>query len=147
MGQGTTGRRTWRYRRFFQGISDALCEAVRRHVRYDYKDPNGETRRDRNERFGVDNPEPPQVPEDFEYVWEWFWELVETGRHVQEGVPNSFTHVELKAWKDNMGQLVNPDEMKMIIAMSKAWADELGKEFENWRAIEEENRKRKSGVK
>lgn len=104
-------------------------------MRYNTKDADGETRADRNERFGFgDQTKYPDYPGDFDYIWRWFWEIIDTGRHVFEGVPSSFTHEELRAWVKNLGALVRREEMLILIDMSQAWREEMAEEIEAHRA-------------
>ena len=107
-------------------------------MRYNTLDDNGETRADRNDRFGFEEQtQYPDIPEHFYYIWEWFWEIIDTGRHVFEGSPTSFTHEELRAWVENLGAIVRREEMLILISMSQAWRDAMTEELEAQRAARE----------
>lgn len=47
--------------KFFERLTDSLCAYASHVARYDVSDENGETRRQRNERFGQPVPETPDV--------------------------------------------------------------------------------------
>ena len=101
---------------------------------------DGETRANRNEKFGQeDEIKYPDVPDHFEYIWEWFWELTDAGRHVYDGVAVSLSYSELTAWITGLDQIVTHEEKKIIIKMSQAWSDEMNEEIQSQRAANEDN--------
>ena len=101
-----------------------LADATRLTVRYETKDENGETRRQRNSRFGAKSPEITPPPEAV-HVWDWFWSELTGRRH---SGPEPLTHAELDAWKRNTARLVRPQEIEMLIAMDEAFLSEMRKE-------------------
>ena len=111
-----------------------MCEAVRVRTRYETPGPKGETRRERNERFSQESP-PFDVPEDGQYIWDWFYDIIETGDRIIQGEPIPFSHIELKAWSENMRELVEPSEFKILIDMSNTWCDAMFDELENAREV------------
>lgn len=92
-------------------------------MRYDTCDENGETRRERNTRFGVESPDA-DVPEVGDHVWDWFWEL--SGR--RKPGPEPISYAEIGEWQRLTGTQVLPEEVRMLIAMDDAYLGEFGKE-------------------
>jgi hypothetical protein len=75
-------------------------------------DEKGETRRERNARFGAEAPEA-DVPEQAMHVWHWFWEL---SNRRQTG-PEAIQHVEIDAWAMLNGRALLPVEVEWLTAM------------------------------
>lgn len=59
----------------FSDLTKRTAEAVYIAVRYDMADENGETRRQRNARFGLAESPELEVPDAAVHVWVWFWQL------------------------------------------------------------------------
>lgn len=75
-------------------------------------DEKGETRRQRNERFGVETPEV-DVPAEAEHVWRWFWDLSARRRTG----PEALGFADLAAWQALMHIDLLPLEAGMLVAM------------------------------
>jgi len=75
-------------------------------------DEKGETRRQRNARFGESTPEV-QIPEGAEHVWEWFWELSARRR----SGPEAMTFADVGEWQRLMCLDLLPQEVGMLMAM------------------------------
>lgn len=86
-------------------------------------DENGETRRERNTRFGKDSPEY-SVPDAGDHVWEWFWEL--SGR--RRSGPEALTYAEIGEWQRLAGVEVRREEVEMLMQMDDAFVSEVRKE-------------------
>ena len=79
-------------------------------------DERGETRRQRNERFGEKSPEV-RVPDEVHHVWGWFWTL--SAR--RKSGPEALTFGEIGEWQRITGQAVLPEEVEMLTAMDDAY--------------------------
>ena len=75
-------------------------------------DENGETRRQRNERFEFTSPEL-QVPDGIAHVWDWFWQL--SGR--RHSGPEALTFADVGEWSRLLRIEVLPEEVQMLMAM------------------------------
>jgi hypothetical protein len=85
-------------------------------VRYDMADDKGETRRERNRRFGKQTPEV-RIPDQAGHVWSWFWELSARRR----SGPESLTYGEISNWTRITCRDVLPVEVSMLMAMDDAY--------------------------
>jgi len=96
---------------------------------------DGETRRQRNERFDVDTPEAPVLDPDFDYLMDWFWELHQ-GRSMGmgDGEPLSFTEIE--AWVRLTGTVIRREEVRILMTIDRAYLHAKGEE----RQAQEERR-------
>ncbi|WP_343649496.1 hypothetical protein [Stenotrophomonas sp.] len=76
-------------------------------------DENGETRRQRNERFGlVESPEQ-EIPGAAAHVWDWFWGL--SGR--RHSGPEALTFADIGQWASLLQIEPLPEEVHMLMAM------------------------------
>lgn len=118
-----------RIRSFFAALTTTLTECIRYHVRYHSRDENGETRAERNERFGMGHktPEAPEVPDAARHVWEWFWTL-SSQRRSGMGGPEAIGWDEISAWACLTGTLTRPEEVAMLVAMDGAYRAAYGEE-------------------
>jgi hypothetical protein len=80
-------------------------------------DDDGDTRAERNERFGVfvDIPEP-EPPEAVIHVWAWFWQWA-GNRKSDEAMGWS----ELQDWKTLTAVIIEQHEVLMMQAMDRAY--------------------------
>lgn len=90
------------------------------YARYSIPDEKGETRRDRNERFGHDAP-PLEIPEDGRYLWEWYQEVADGTARFRENLYHPITWADLKAWADCTGNIVYSSEFDILRAMDAAF--------------------------
>lgn len=86
-------------------------------------DEKGETRRERNEKFGEETPDidPPAVAD---HVWEWFFEISPR----RKSGPETLGLDEIQAWVNLFGRVVRPEEVKMLCAMDTAYVNAIRKE-------------------
>ncbi|KRG47341.1 hypothetical protein ARC20_03150 [Stenotrophomonas panacihumi] len=80
------------------------------------KDERGDTRRERNARFGIETPEL-EVPDEGGHLWEWFSELSNRRRTG----PEALAFAELGEWQRLTGQDVLPVEIEMLLSMDDAY--------------------------
>jgi len=102
-------------------------------IRYDFKDENGETRRERNARFNVESPDL-VIPGSGRYLWDWFESLASGVGRVSDGVCAPIPWTEFLAWANVTGNVVFPSEYVILRAMDATFCEETNKEFENYRA-------------
>lgn len=81
-------------------------------IRYDMADDKGETRRQRNERFGIQSPAL-DIPGQVLHVWEWFWQL--SGR--RHSGPEALTFADVGEWSRLLRIDLLPEEVQMLMAM------------------------------
>lgn len=82
-----------------------------------------QTRRERNARFGRESPEI-EVPTEAEHVWDWFFELSQRRR----SGPEALSFGEVGEWQRLTGNIIRPEEVRMIMAMDDAYVAEARKE-------------------
>lgn len=109
-----------------------MSDAVRVRVRYDTVDENGETRRERNDRFGETSPAL-IVPASGQYLWDWYFDLSTRLRRVRSGVCEPIPPTEFMAWKAATGRIVYPSEYAILSAIDVAYCDEMNKELKDYR--------------
>lgn len=82
-------------------------------------DAAGETRAERNARFkqAHKTPDPPDLPEEVEHVWQWFWEL---SAQRQSG-PEPISWEGISRWAGLKGNSPTSEEIDMILAMDGAF--------------------------
>lgn len=107
-----------------------LSDAVALSVRYELPDEKGETRRQRNAKFGVASPDI-EVPDEGQHVWDWFWEKLTNRR---KSGPEALTHAEIGEWQRLTRTQVLPEEIEMLIAMDDAYMKAYRDEQEAQRA-------------
>lgn len=75
----------------------------------------------------------PDIPEEGEHLWEWFWRL--SGRRVQgmDG-PLALTYPEIRAWSEMTGEIVLREEVAVILSMDDGYLGALAKVREDQRA-------------
>lgn len=113
--------------RFFREIGPVLAENVAQHVRLNTPDEKGETRRQRNERFGVVTTEPEPVNPDFEYLLEWFWDI---RRGVPAGIngPDPLSMTEIANWSSLTGTVVRREEIGILREVDAAFLASVANE-------------------
>lgn len=104
---------------------------MRVYTRYDLPDDKGETRRERNKRFGVlDSPEV-EIPSGGEYLWELFVELSNVIHRVDfNGYYYTLPPSEIIAWCTLKHWDITAEEYDIILAMDNAFCRELNKDKE-----------------
>jgi hypothetical protein len=123
-------RRNRRTQGFFRQLQIELSDAIRVYVRYDVKDETGETRRERNERFGKPELSPPlRYPDAGAYLWGWYFDLSQRLRRVRDGVCEPIPPSEYEAWARLTDNIVYPHEYAILAAMDAAYCEEMNKEL------------------
>lgn len=74
-------------------------------------------------RFGLEEPE---IPEGFEQVWAWFWELAQ-GRGSTGFGPLPLAWADMTAWAHMGGIELAPWLGKLFRRMDLAWLDEYAR--------------------
>lgn len=112
-------------------------------VRYDTRDENGDTRRERNEKFNQSHKTPDfEIPDHGFYLWEWYFDLSERLRRVRDGVAERIPPTEYLAWAAMTGEIVYPWEYAILADMDVAFCDEMDKELADYRTRVEDQAKR-----
>lgn len=104
-----------------------MCAALRIEARYDTPDSKGETRRQRNAKFGESSPEPEQ-PEQGRQLWNWYQQASRT-RRFEQGLPQMLTPLEWQAWANITGQVIREEEFAVLIDMDSAYVSALKAEL------------------
>lgn len=84
------------------------------------KDEKGETRRERNTKFGHPSPDY-EIPDQADHVWDWFWELSARRR----SGPEALTFAEVGEWQRLTGTAIRPEEVEMIMRMDDAFLSQV----------------------
>lgn len=72
--------------------------------------------------FGYEEPE---IPEDFEFVWEWFFEISSARSHNGFGW-NAISYAEISSWAKVSGIRMEPWLVKCFRAMDQEWLKASG---------------------
>lgn len=98
-------------------------------ARYETPDEDGETRRARNARYGMDHKNPPEVlcKLQWAHLWHWFWNL-NGSRHSGDGGPQPLSYLEIDAWQRLTRTTVRVEEIQILIEMDGAYLSALHKE-------------------
>lgn len=129
-----------------------MIQAIYVRVRYDTPDEGDEktdpprlpeTRRDRNERFGHPEHNPPfLLPEIGLYLWDWYFSISNRLRRVIDGICVPIPPTEFIAWRIATGTIVYPREYEVLCAMDQAYCEEMNKELADYRERQKEANKR-----
>ncbi|WP_035829794.1 phage tail assembly chaperone [Kaistia adipata] len=98
-------------------------------VRQNFVDENGETRRQRLERFGLPVAEIELLPDEVRYLPEWFWDLNSCRASGLNG-PQPLSMTELSNWIVLTGTLVRREEIAVIREMDAAYLAAVAREQE-----------------
>lgn len=118
-------------------------------VRYDTRDEDGKTRREKYQNFIDSGSNVVEAPPDIippiggQHLWEWYFDLSSRLRRVRDGVCEPIAPSEYMAWAVLADEIVYPHEYAILGAMDVAFCDEMGKELEAFRQRQEERSKRK----
>lgn len=82
-----------------------------------YAEQTGKSLEEAMAKFGYEEPE---IPEGFEFVWEWFFELSDARGHNGYGW-NALTNAEISAWANISGIKMRPWLVKCFRAMDREW--------------------------
>jgi len=107
-----------------------MYQAVAQIARYETPDHTGETRREMNERFGMENktPDPVHPDPDWLHLWEWFCDL-SSARQYGSGGPMPLSYSEIRAWMELTGEPVQQAEVIILKAVDRAYLEALSEEF------------------
>jgi hypothetical protein len=108
-----------------------LCEGLKTQARYDTPDKDGETRRERNARFGQSSPEPFR-PVKGRYLWEWFISASDFREFGEHG-PKCITPGQWKFWAEINSVEVRPEEFKVLVRMDRSYINALNVELSEQR--------------
>lgn len=64
-----------------------------------------------------------EVPEAGDHLWAWFWRLNARRQHA-DGSPQPISHSEIKAWRENTGFVLCPEEVDVLTEMDSAFIAE-----------------------
>jgi hypothetical protein len=104
-------------------------EAVRVYARYDLPDEKGETRRERNLRFGYGNSPEFEIPPGGEYLWELYVTLSMVIHRVDfNGYYYSFPPSEILAWCKLAKVDITSGEYEIISAMDNIFCNEVNED-------------------
>ena len=92
-------------------------------------DDKGETRRQRNERFGTESPDV-EVPVEGAHVWDWFWTL--SGR--RRSGTEALTFADVGEWSRLLQIDLLPQEVEMLMAMDDRYLRAVREDQEAARA-------------
>lgn len=124
-------------------------EAVRVYTRYDLPDEKGETRRERNIKFGQEDKNPEfEIPLAGEYLWDWFTRLSNAIHRVDfNGYYYNLLPSEILAWCKLANVEMTEDEYDIITAMDSSFCNELNTDIhaKNTSKMEEMDKKVKRG--
>lgn len=123
-------------------------EAVRVYTRYDLPDDKGETRRERNLRFGQSDSPEVEIPYAGEYLWELFTQLSNAIHRVDfNGYYYNLPPSEIIAWCKLKHWDITADEYDIISAMDNVFCKELNKDRDaiSSRKLEEQKQEVKHG--
>lgn len=122
------------------------------YVRYDlpnkkFKDDEGNTemlsRRQWYPRFDRKVP-PLEIPEEGEYLWEWYMDMTSRIRRVVEGVCVPITPTDWLGWQQITGNEIRPAEHRILGLMDIAFCEEMNKELEGRREAHREEMEQKA---
>lgn len=89
------------------------------------------------ERFGRDElVQEPEIPEDGEHIWAWFWTLNRRRQHGMNG-PQPLAYDEIGAWARMTGEPIMREELHIITDMDDAYLTALANEREAQRVANE----------
>ena len=124
-------------------------EAVRVYTRYDLPNEKGETRRERNIKFGQEDKNPDfEIPLAGEYLWDWFTRLSNAIHRVDfNGYYYNLLPSEVLAWCKLANVEMTEDEYDIITAMDTSFCNELNADIhaKNTSKMEEMDKKVKRG--
>lgn len=101
---------------------------VRLAVRYDTPDERGETRRQRNIRFGEGEKNPDiEPPDGAEHILDWFWDLSAARSHGFSG-PNPLSLSDIANWSRLTGEIVTREEVGILRQIDAAYVAAVAEE-------------------
>ena len=87
----------------------------------------------------MDYPVPENdIPEEFQYIWEWFWEINGMINRAGEGYCKPITAVDYKAWTEISGNIVTPTDYDILRTMDLAYRTAMDRETDDRRTRDRE---------
>lgn len=114
-------------------MSDELADAITHYVYYGVRQRNGLTRREYLENAEQPVPEM-YLPENFEYIWEWFFDLAQNVDRAGDGYTKPIPFDAYDVWERKTGNIVRPFEYDILRAMDHAFCLAMTKEIQAQRA-------------
>jgi hypothetical protein len=114
--------------KFFSSTAERLAEIVALQVKYDTPDEHGETRRQRNARFGQESPQPEEV-EGGEHLLDAFWALDRLRTYGFSG-PDPLQPGVIRDWCALTGEVLDRAEIQMLLDMDTAFLNAWYREAE-----------------
>ena len=79
------------------------------------------------ERFGrAETVEDPEIPDDGEHIWTWFWMLAARRQSGING-PQPISYADIMAWCQMTGELMLREELAIIIRMDDSYLSSISK--------------------
>ena len=85
------------------------------------------TRAEYNAAFGVEVPEPPDVPDQVIHVWGWWWHL-NSRRAPGFDAMSPLSYSDIYHWSALTRTQITPDEINMLIQMDDAYLQAVNAE-------------------
>ena len=101
-------------------------------MRYDIPDENGETRRERNKRFGVDTPNI-TTPKGFSYLWAWYIEASSDAELNNIGMVFPIKYTSWKAWLEMENYKITDFEFRILKEIDRQYVKCFNKEISDMR--------------
>lgn len=99
---------------------------MRVYARYDLPDEKGETRRERNKKFGFDEAPDFEIPVYSEYLWELFSKLSNAIHRIDfNGYYYTLPPSEIKAWCELSNTDITSIEYDILSAMDNVFCKEI----------------------
>lgn len=98
------------------------------------------TRREFNERFDEQSPEPFELPDHVQYLWDWYFDADRRISRMLDGSYRLIPPSEWLAWRDITRSLVRTQEFAILAAMDRAYASAVNEEIEAGRALADEQK-------
>jgi hypothetical protein len=74
-------------------------------------------------------PDQPEISDDYEHVWTWFWQLNARRQQGMNG-PQAITFTEIEAWSRLTGERLLREEITILIRMDDGYRQALAEEME-----------------
>jgi hypothetical protein len=108
-------------------------------------DEKGQTRRERNIAFGVEDETPEiDIPSEGWELWQWYWTISSRLRRVVDGICEPIRPSEFLAWCEASDTIIRAPEYAILCAMDDAFCSEMNSEINDFRQRQEEQRKREA---
>ena len=97
-------------------------------MKYEMPDDKGETRRQRNEKFGKPElTEDIEIPDEGLHIWSWFWDLNVSRQQGFSG-PNALLLTDIANWAGLTGEIIIREEISIIRAMDLVYLQKMAEE-------------------